>query len=203
MSFADWLSLFAISILGAASPGPSLAVVVKNTLGADKLTGFVTSWAHALGIGVYAILTVFGLTIILKQTPWLFNIITYAGALYLAWLGYKALSSKGGIASKLEKGEKISLVEAARDGVIISLFNPKIALFFIALFSQFIHEDMDFTGKLITTVTPFLTDGLWYSFIVLILSHSKILEFLRQKASLIDKLTGIVFILIAFRIVIS
>lgn len=203
MDFSDWLSLFAVSLLGAASPGPSLAVVVKNTLGGGKTCGILTSWAHAFGILVYALLTILGLTFLLKQTPWLFNIITYGGALYLAWLGYKALSSSGSIANRLEKGEKLSYKEALRDGLMISVLNPKIGLFFIALFSQYMYANIGTTGKIITALTPFFTDGLWYTFIVLILSNSKVLEILRQKASLIDKITGVVLILIALKIFIG
>lgn len=201
MTFTQWLSLFAIALLGAASPGPSLAVVVKNTLAGDKLNGILTAWSHAFGIYVYAILTTFGLTIILKQIPWLFNVITYGGALYLAWLAYKLLSSTGGIASKLAKGEKTTYSEAIRDGIMISILNPKIGLFFIALFSQFISNDMGVWGQFITATTPFITDGLWYTFIVFIISQSRILDFLRRKASLIDKITGVILLFLALKIV--
>ncbi len=59
--------------------------------------------------------------------------ITYAGAAYLAYLGVNALRSKGGIAAKLAAGKQVNLRTAARDGLMISLLNPKLALFFFWL----------------------------------------------------------------------
>lgn len=200
MTLSAWFSLFIVALLGAASPGPSLAVVVKNTLGGNKINGFLTAWSHAAGIGIYAILTVLGLAILLKQNPFLFQIVSYGGALYLAWLGIKIILSKGGIADNLQKGKKLSYLESMRDGIMISALNPKIGLFFIALFSQFINPNMQLDGKIITILTPPITDGLWYSLIALVFSHSKVLNIIRQKANLIDKITGVIFILLAISI---
>jgi len=76
MTFTVWLSLFTICILGAMSPGPSFA----------------------FGIGIYAFVTLIGLAVVLQQSPLLFKTISYAGAGYLAYLGYNALRSKGGVA---------------------------------------------------------------------------------------------------------
>lgn len=201
MTFTAWLSLLMVSILGAISPGPSLAVVAKNTLGGSKINGILTAWAHALGIGFYALMTVLGLAIVLKQFPVVFQVISYAGALYLAWIGYNALRSKGGVANKLQAGKATSYRQSMRDGLMISLLNPKIGLFFIALFSQFIHADVGLGGKIVTVFTPLLTDGLWYTLIALTLSHPKILSVLRSKAVWIDRLTGVILILLALRIV--
>lgn len=200
MTFLEWLSLFAVSLLGAASPGPSLAVVVRNTLNHGKMSGLLTSWSHATGIIIYAVLTLFGLGVLLKENLTLFTIISYSGALYLAWLGYKAFTSKGGTFGTTEEKRKTSYKQSLRDGFFISMLNPKIGLFFLALFSQYMKPDMGFDGKFITVLTPFLTDGLWYTFITTLISYKKILEFLRRKALWIDKITGVVLILIALKI---
>lgn len=203
MTLSAWLSLAAISLLGAATPGPSLAMVVKNTLGGNKFNGILTAWAHALGIGVYALLTLLGLAVVLANTPSLFRFITYAGALYLAWLGINALFSKGSVASKLDAQKATGYMQSMRAGFMISLLNPKIGLFFLALFSQFIHADVGLVGKVLTVLTPILIDGLWYSLIALILSIPKVLDALRNKAQWIDRLTGVVLILLALQIIIK
>lgn len=201
MTLTAWLSLVMISVLGAISPGPSLAVVVKNTLGGNKFNGVLTAWAHALGIGVYALLTLFGLVIVLKKNPNLFQGIAYFGALYLAWLGINALRSKGGVAGNLDEGKAGGYLESMRDGLMISLLNPKIGLFFLALFSQFVHPEVGFAGKVITVLTPMFIDGMWYTIIAVILSQPKILQTLRAKAIWIDRLTGIALLFLAVRIV--
>jgi threonine/homoserine/homoserine lactone efflux protein len=200
MSIETWIGLLAICCLGAMSPGPSLAMVVRHTLSGGRLHGIVCAWAHSIGIGVYALVTLLGLGVVLKQAPIVFNIIAVLGALYLAWLGLQALRSQGASEQKLAAAEPTSLLTAARDGLGISLFNPKILLFFLALFSQFVLAANTFSGQLIIVATPLIIDGLWYTFIAMILSHSAILPKLRAKAVIIDKVSGIVLILLAINV---
>ncbi|MCL1076690.1 LysE family translocator [Parashewanella spongiae] len=200
MSLSVWFGLLAICCLGAMSPGPSLAMVIRHTVGGSRLHGIVCAWTHSIGIGFYALITLFGLAIIFKQSPLLFNSISLMGAGYLAWMGVKALGSNGGMEQKLAKGDSASLWQAARDGLAISLFNPKILLFFLALFSQFVRDASDHVSQIIIVVTPLLTDGIWYTIIALILSHPAVLPKLREKSIWIDKLSGIVLLLLAARV---
>ena len=203
MTFSAWLGLLAICCLGAMSPGPSLAMVVRHTLGGGRGKGIICAWAHSIGIGVYALLTLLGLAVLLKQAPMVFNGIAIIGALYLAYMGIQALRSKGGMSDKLTAGESTDALSAARDGLAISLFNPKIMLFFLALFSQFVMVADNMTGKALIVLTPLIIDGLWYTLIALILSHSAVLPKLREKSALIDKLSGVVLILLAVRVIVT
>jgi len=203
MSVSDWLSLLAICCLGAMSPGPSLAMVVRHTLSGGRSKGIVCAWAHSIGIGVYALVTLLGLAVILKQAPIIFNGIAILGALYLAYMGVQALRSQGGVSDKLTAGPSSHALIAARDGLVISLFNPKILLFFLALFSQFVLVADSITAKGLIILTPLVVDGLWYTFIALILSHSALLPALRKKAVLIDKLSGVVLILLAIKVLVT
>jgi threonine/homoserine/homoserine lactone efflux protein len=201
MTFSAWLSLFAISLLGAMSPGPSLAMVVKHSLAGGRGNGLATAWAHSIGIGFYAFLTVVGLSVLLHQAEWLFRSISYVGAGYLAYLGWKAIRSRGGVVASLTSGTRVPVWHSAREGFLISLLNPKIAIFFTALFSQFIVVGHGVGGKAIIVITPLVTDGLWYSLITLFLSSPVILDRLKRKAAFIDRLSGLVLILLACRVV--
>lgn len=201
MTFTIWLSLFTICILGAMSPGPSLAMVAKHSLAGGRLNGLATAWAHALGIGLYAFVTLIGLAVVLQQSPLLFKTISYAGAAYLAYLGYNALRSKGGVADRLESGQQTSVWQSAKEGLLISLLSPKIALFFIALFSQFVAVGDSFASKSLIVLTPLIVDGLWYTLITFLLSSPKLIDKIRSKALLIDRLSGAVLILLALRVV--
>jgi threonine/homoserine/homoserine lactone efflux protein len=201
MSFTIWLSLLAICLLGAMSPGPSLAIVAKHSLAGGRQHGLATAWAHAFGIGVYALVTVLGLSVLLHQFPLVFKGISLLGALYLAWLGYNALRSKGGIVERLESGKQVSVMTAAKEGLLISLLSPKIALFFTALFSQFVAIGSEVSDKAIIVFTPLVVDGLWYTLITFMLSSPRLLNKLKSKAKLIDQLSGLVLILLAVRVV--
>ncbi|MCK6264262.1 LysE family translocator [Vibrio sp. ZSDE26] len=201
MTFTIWLSLLTICLLGAMSPGPSLAMVAKHSLAGGRANGLAAAWAHAFGIGIYAFITLIGLAVVLQQSPLLFKTISYAGAAYLAYLGVNALRSKGGVAAKLESGQTTSLWQSAKEGFLISLLSPKIALFFIALFSQFIAVGSDVISKSLIILTPLVVDGLWYTLITFMLSSPLLLDKIRSKAVLIDRLSGVVLILLALRVV--
>ena len=203
MTFKLWLSLFTICILGAMSPGPSLAMVAKHSLAGGRINGLATAWAHAFGIGIYAFITIIGLAVVLQQSPLLFKTISYAGAAYLAYLGVNALRSKGGVAAKLESGERTSVWQSAREGFLISLLSPKIALFFIALFSQFVAIGDSSGAKSVIVLTPLIVDGLCYSLITFLLSSPKLIDKIRSKARLIDQLSGVVLILLALRVILT
>ena len=106
------------------SPGPSLAVVLRQTLGNGRKHGVITAISHSTGVAIWAILTLWGLGVVVSEHPLLYQIITYVGALYLAWLGLKAIRSKGNATFNGEK-EPGPYSEAVRDGVVISVLNPK------------------------------------------------------------------------------
>ncbi len=201
MPASSWLSLLAICLLGAISPGPSLAAVMKSTLQGSRLHGITTAAFHALGIGLYAFLVAAGIAVVITETPWLFKMMTYAGAAYLAWLGYKSLKATATPGAGFIQGQKqLSLRQAAIDGFLISFLNPKIAVFFLALFSQFVTPDSALTTQLLMAVIATLCDGLWYVMIACIAGHEKVLPALRRRAVLINRLCGVLLILVALRI---
>ena len=120
------------------SPGPSLAVVLRHTLMGGRPNGVIAAITHGLGVGLYAFLCISGLAFLIARYPALFIAFEWAGALYLAWLGIRGLLAKP--AGEEETPAPV-LHTAARDGFLIVLLNPKIAVFFIALFSQVIGSE--------------------------------------------------------------
>ncbi|MBU0656269.1 MAG: LysE family translocator [Gammaproteobacteria bacterium] len=201
MTFTIWLSLLAICLMGAMFPGASLAVVLRQTLNNSRLHGVVTGIAHSLGIGLYALLSVLGLALLLQQSPLLFRAISYAGAAYLLWLGYQGLMAKPGSGHPaLTQANATSLLDAARDGFLIALLNPKVGLYFLALFSQFVHEDMSLAAKAVFVSTITLVDGGWYVLVAAVLSQGRALLWLKRHQVWIERGLGVILILLALRI---
>lgn len=200
MTLTIWLSLLVICCLGAMSPGPSLAVVLKQTVGNSRGHGLMASWFHAAGVALWAFATISGLAVLVAESELAFQLITWLGAGYLTWLGVKAIRAGRSAALQVELSEPTSLFRAGIEGAMISLLNPKLAVFFIALFSQFVSADATLSDKLIMTATAALVDGLWYSLITLVLSHSPILKRLQDHSLLINRLTGGVLIALAARV---
>ena len=91
-----WISLVSICLLGAMSPGPSLAVVLTATLGHGRGGGYRAALAHGVGVGLYGLLTVTSLALLITRTPTLYLALQLAGAAYLVYLGQALLRSPGG-----------------------------------------------------------------------------------------------------------
>ena len=201
MDLTAWVSLATVCLMGAMTPGPSLAVVLKHTVNGGRANGVASGIAHGIGVGVYAGFTVLGLALVIKESPMIFNAIRYAGVVFILWLAFKAFSAKSGLADMSADGEKVSLWASLRDGWLISFVNPKLAIFFLALFSQFIEADAHWRVNIILVTTVGLIDMVWYIFIALILSQSLMLEKLRQHMHIVEKLTGVALLFVAARVI--
>lgn len=198
-----WLSLVLICVLGAMSPGPSLALVVRNTILGGQRSGLATAISHGLAIGLYAAIVLTGIGVVIVQSPVIFQIVQYSGAAFLLFLAYKALTSK---ASNIEltSGESTTTesINGWRDGFLIAFLNPKIAMFFLALFSQFIDVNASFVQQLVMVLTVGGIDTIWYCLVAFGLSRGQVLQRLKSKTNIIDKVTGVVLILLAVRVVV-
>ena len=197
MELLHWLSLATICLLGAMTPGPSLAVVLKHTISGSRKNGVYTSVFHGLGVSVYAVLTVLGMAIIIKETPWLFNLIRYSGIAFLLWLSFKALTSNNKSNEQVSNINKPSLQKSAYEGFMIAFLNPKLAIFFIALFSQFINEGSLWQEKVIMVLTVGGFDTIWYCLIALVFSQSNMIDKLKRNSNVIEKITGVALLLLA------
>tara|TARA_B100000795_G_C22773086_1_gene428758 strand:- start:977 stop:1534 length:558 start_codon:yes stop_codon:yes gene_type:complete len=181
------------------SPGPSLAVVLRHTISNGRAHGMATAVSHAAGVALWALLTVWGLAVLVVEWPLMYKLLTYAGAMYLMWMGIKALRSKG--TGPLQVEPIIApMSEAARDGLMVSLLNPKLAFFFIALFSQFVSAELVMADKLIMTGTAAVIDAVWYIIVALALSQSKVLEKLQSQSATIDKISGVILLGLGLRV---
>jgi threonine/homoserine/homoserine lactone efflux protein len=204
MTLTLWLSLTAVCTLGAMSPGPSLAVILGHTLNNGMRSGYCSALSHAAGVALWATLTILGLALLVTETPLLYSMVTYAGAAYLAWMGIRALRSgedPGQSAIFDTKQSESSHVTAARDGFMISVLNPKLAIFFIALFSQFVSIHLSNIEQLAMITTAAVIDGLWYCIVVALVSQSWLIDKLQQRTTLLNKISGILFLALALRVV--
>jgi threonine/homoserine/homoserine lactone efflux protein len=199
VEFSHWLSLFSICLLGAMSPGPSLAVVMGAALHGGRGAGFACAVAHGAGVGLYGLLTVTGLAVVVTRSPGLFLAIQLAGAIYLLYLGARSLRSGRGPALPADDSAYIGRRPAV-DGFLVAFLNPKLAVFMLALFSQFLHAGADALEKGIMAATVGITDALWYSLVVLLITRPAFLDRLRAGGRVIDRAFGVILVLLALTV---
>lgn len=197
MTPGAWLSVATICALGAASPGPSLAVVVRHTITGSRVHGIAAALSHAAGVGIYAALTVVGLAALMVAEPRIYRAVALIGAAYLLWLGINSLRSAADNPEAGTTRPAASIGAAARDGFAIAFLNPKIAVFFLALFSQFVAPDSGALDTAILALTALAIDGGWYTLVAIGLSRPAQLAWLRRRRLWIERVTGIVLIALA------
>lgn len=196
MEITQWASLFSVCLLGAMSPGPSLAVVVNAAMRGGRSQGLAAGVAHGVGVGLYGLLTVAGLAVLLMRLPTLFLALQLAGAAYLVYLGVRALRSDGALPLDADGG-KATNGEAAISGFLVAFLNPKLAVFMLALFSQFLTPETGLNEKTVMVLTVGLTDAVWYCLMAAMVSHAAVLDRLQRSARLIDRAFGVILILLA------
>jgi len=133
-------TLLAFSLIAAlviVVPGPSNLFVLSRGLQSGSRAAVAGAAGCATGAFVYVIATAVGLAALLASSHVVFAIVHYAGAAYLCWLGISALRS--GTPESTRSGATGSPWRSYRQGLVVELGNPKVALFFLALFPQFIH----------------------------------------------------------------
>jgi len=197
MSFVEWLSLALVCLMGAISPGPSVLVVVNQTLNGSRLNGVVTAFSHGLMVGLWALVTVLGISQLLLHVPMLQLLLSLFAVVYLLYLAWGAWNG-GKMQIRADgKRDSKSLRSAVTDGAAIALFNPKLALFFLALFTPFVDTCREFSDQYLLVVTPWLTDTGWYLVVAMLLSRPKSLAWLERRQQLINKLLAVALVLIA------
>lgn len=245
MPLENWILLGLACLGGAASPGPSLALVSRASINEGRYAGIIIGISHGFGILIYAGLTSFGLTTLLllsrdAGTFGIFSIVQLAGIGFLGWISIGMIragwqqrlqpvpphlphhselpssletpidSHQPSTTNHLEEtipppNGRISSISAgaifgkslhrcgthARDGFLIAFLNPKIAVFFLAIFSQFLSPEQGPAVRTGMAVLAWAIDTAWYIFATLVLTLPVIRQQLQQLGWRLDLAMGL------------
>ena len=189
-----WIQFALICIVGAMSPGPSMALIIRNSIKYGRVSGLLSSIGHAFGIGIYASISVVGLQLILINNIFVFNTIQFCGSVFLFILGILFLKNSGEILS-LEDDQKN--LNSFIQGFAISILNPKILIWFTAIFSQFIEASSTSMTKLTMVFMASSIDGIWYIIVTIVVTGFGLKQFLENNTKTIQNISGIVLIFIS------
>lgn len=184
-----------VCLLGAMSPGPSMVVVVNNAVFKDRLHGMLTAIGHGLGIGIYAVCAVLGIGLIIQTNLIFFNGIKLLSVLFLLYLGIQSIRSRDKLT--FEKNEARSKIESFGQGFTISILNPKIFIWFVAIYSHFMSNDNNLILNISLILIASVVDALWYIFLVQMVTSQKIFELIKIKYNTLQPIIGYLLILIA------
>ena len=169
--------VFAMACLALnASPGPDMLLIATRSAAHGRAAGLATYLGIAMGAYCHALALALGLSQLFLAIPAAYDIVRYAGAAYLLYLAWQAITSRDDAADSTAQKPKppaLPFLTLFRQGMVTNILNPKVALFFLALFPQFIDPSQGGLAlQIMVLATVLNTTGLLVNGVV-ILAASK------------------------------
>jgi threonine/homoserine/homoserine lactone efflux protein len=201
-----WEAIFAAGtffFLGAISPGPSVMVVIRNTIIGGRSQGVACAIGHGIGFGIYAGSAVFGLIVLLENAPDVFLILQLIGVGLLVWYGYLMWNDDVELGESKVSDQSQIRKQGFIEGFSIAFFNPKIALFLVAILAQVLEPGMGMATKLVIGLLGMSIDMGWYLIVALVLTGTGAIDWLRLRGQLIYRITAIALWVFAISVLYS
>ena len=201
MTLFTFVQVFTVCLLGAMSPGPSMAVVINNAIFKGRYNGILTSVGHGIGIAIYATFAVLGLGLIIETNIFIFNGLKILSIIFLIFIGVKSILNKEKI--NFEKKDIKENTISFLQGFSISILNPKILVWFIAIYSQFMSKNNELLFNIYLVTIAGIIDACWYIILSLAVTTASALSFFQTKIILIQKIQGFFFVALGLGILVN
>ena len=197
-----------VSLVAAISPGPDFIIVVRNSLVYSRKAGFWTSFGVACALFFHLTYTVIGIGVLIAESPLCYTVIKYAGVFYLFYLGITALVSAFKNHSAVQMNYKKSEIElspktAFKQGFLTNVLNPKCALFFISLFSQFITPTTPLFLRVEFAFVNWVISLSWFLFLAYLITAKVFAAKVTRARTYIDGIMGGVLILLGLKMLLA
>ncbi|MCG9578173.1 LysE family translocator [Vibrio tubiashii] len=188
----ELVSLALLGILIVISPGADFVLVLRNSLNHGRKAGVMSALGISLAIGVHIAYSMLGISYLISQNEWLFNLVRYLGAGYLIYLGLRGLFARSSAPSNaIEPSATKSAWRYLGEGFLCNVLNPKTMLFFLSIFSQVMINDASSNNNaLIYGGYMMLLHGLWFVLVALLFSSNKLQTILSKAKHRLNQLCG-------------
>lgn len=193
----DHYGVFLLSgILLNITPGSDTLYILGRSVSQGKSAGMMSVFGIITGALVHTILAAFGLSAVLMHSALAFNLIKWLGAGYLVYLGWRSIRSKENPVLEAERMGRASLRSIYLQGLLTNLFNPKVALFYLAFLPQFVHAGQSYGALpfLILGLTFIATGTIWCMIVVVISDMMSRKVRTGSIGKYLNKITGVIFI---------
>ncbi|MDV6252597.1 LysE family translocator [Vibrio sp. EA2] len=204
--YSEILTVTTIAIVMVISPGQDFAMITRNSLLYSRRAGMLGALGISVAIWLHVTYSLAGIALIISQTPFLYNIIKYAGAAYLCYLGISALFYKKGDSCQSDlssKTDNISDIKAFRAGFISNALNPKTTLFFLSIFTQVVSPETPIYIQLIFGAIISIAHFLWFVIVALVLSSEVVTSKIDTFKLWIERIMGTILCALAAKILLT
>ena len=199
MDVNNILTFISVAALLVISPGPNGFLIAKTVPVSGRKAGFANIWGFVVAFYVHGTLSIFGISMLLVQSSQAFFIFKMLGAAYLVWLGVKSIMSafqKNPIQpiATPENNQVVSLRVAFSQGLMTNVLNPKVSMFYLAAFPQFMSNTESTLSAYALVTAHSIVNFLWFTIMVMVLSKVKSVTNSARFKAWLNSMTGLVFI---------
>jgi threonine/homoserine/homoserine lactone efflux protein len=204
----EFLLIAVVHLMAVASPGPDFAIVLRYAVRFGRKAALAASLGIGAAILLHVTWSLVGIAVLIQTTPWLFNVLSFAAAGYLFYIGIMALRSSApshpeqAIANSANE-HMPSAGKAFVAGFITNGLNPKATLFFLSLFAVIISPATPLFYKVIYGGYMAVATAAWFCMLSIILTQTKVRGFLLLKGYWFDRLMGLLLLALAMHLVVS
>lgn len=189
------LLVVGVTTLCMLTPGPDMALVMRNTLTRDRQYGGLTALGVLTGNMIHIGYCVLGIALLLSQSRVAYNVLRVASAIYLVYLGAQSLRSAGTARAEPHASAGRRPTSAYWQGFLNNLLNPKGSLFYLGVFSQLITPDMSPTQTTLLIGVMISVSAIFWIVFIQTLHLPMIRSGLAKSKVAIDRVFGVVLIL--------
>ena len=199
MDLVQLIAFTTVALLLVVSPGPNGLLIAKTVPTSGKSAGFANVAGFLSAFYFHGALSILGLSVILTKSAEAFFVVKVIGALYLMWIGLKALMAAFQKKSMTPKAtpakSRKTLIKAFLEGFLTNALNPKVSMFYLAAFPQFIPlgESAVYYGFLLVSIHAIM-NFIWFSAMVLLLARLSNMTKNEPFQRLLKGFTGLIFI---------
>ncbi len=194
------LAVFAVFIPALILPGPDFVAVVRSSMTRGTAAGLYTTIGVSIGLGMYATLSMLGLSAILTEFQWLAWAVRILGGAYLCYLGVRLILSRPERID-IETGERRDDLHPLLFGFLVTLTNPKAIVLFASVFATAVHADTP--GWLMALMIGIVIGSslAWYTIVSLFMSSAPVIRSFGRFCHRIEQFAGVCFVAIGGKII--
>ncbi|MGR0160369.1 LysE family transporter [Paenarthrobacter nitroguajacolicus] len=199
MQFSLWLALVGAGTLISFTPGAGAIFTMSNSLNSGFRRSIWGILGQQVALVIHIVIVALGVGVLVSNSPVIFNVIRYAGAAYLVYLGIRQFLRKPDLdEEKVDSEKNESALSMFQRGIWVNLLNPKAIVFFLAFMPQFIRPDQPLLQQYaVLTATVLVIDimVMWFFFAFAARSFQRFTHDHRGQ-TILNRIFGCLFVLV-------
>lgn len=199
----ELIAVALFTLLAVISPGADFAMVTRSSYAQGRKAGLAAAVGIALGVQVHVLYTVFGIAVIISQSPTLFVAMKVVGAGYLVYLGYKSLTNTARISLEGLAHSEASVASALRTGFLTNALNPKTMLFVVSAYTQVVQPGSPLALDFAYGAFMSFAHWVWFSLVAVFFSNHLLRRAMIERQVVVDRVIGVALIGLGLAVVVA